>query len=81
MGERLDDPIWHALTTEQVRFAQRDGDAARLLAAQLALVRGAGAGVFLHVKADNARAIALYERLGFRGRRRFRYLVLRRSGP
>jgi predicted GNAT family acetyltransferase len=53
------------------------GHAGRLLGAQLALLRGAGAGVFLHVRADNARAIALYQRLGFRERRRFRYVVLR----
>ena len=56
------------------------GYGARLLTAQLALIRGAGLGVFLHVKADNARAIGLYERLGFRTRRHFDYLVLRGRG-
>ncbi|AKF04048.1 GNAT family N-acetyltransferase [Sandaracinus amylolyticus] len=55
------------------------GLAARLITEQLARIHGAGASAFLHVRADNARAIALYERLGFRTRRRFRYLVLRRA--
>jgi len=55
------------------------GHAARLVTAQLALIRGAGAGAFLHVRADNARAIALYERLGFHGRRTFAYSVFRRA--
>lgn len=54
------------------------GHASRLFSAQLALIGGAGKGAFLHVKADNARAIALYERHGFRARRRFCYLIVRR---
>ncbi|UJR83438.1 GNAT family N-acetyltransferase [Sandaracinus amylolyticus] len=55
------------------------GLAARLMSEQLARIHHAGASAFLHVRADNARAIALYERLGFRPRRRFRYVVLRRA--
>jgi len=53
------------------------GLAARLMTAQLALLHRADlASPFLHVKAENARAIALYERLGFRIRRRFDYHVV-----
>lgn len=52
------------------------GLAARLMTAQLALLGSQGFATFLHVKADNARAIALYERLGFRLRRRATYVVL-----
>jgi ribosomal protein S18 acetylase RimI-like enzyme len=55
------------------------GHAARLTAAQVARIHAEGARAFLHVKADNARAIGLYERLGFRARRRFAYLVVRRQ--
>lgn len=35
---------------------------------------------FLHVREDNVRAIALYERLGFRRRVRRHYAVLRKTG-
>ena len=48
------------------------GHAARPVTAQLARILGGGAGAFLPVRADNARAIALYQRLGFRVRREFR---------
>jgi ribosomal protein S18 acetylase RimI-like enzyme len=34
---------------------------------------------FLHVRADNARAIAIYERLGFRIRWKGHFAVLRRT--
>jgi len=49
------------------------GLAARLIRAQLARIGPA----FLHVRADNARAIGLYEHLGFRIRRTFDYVIVR----
>jgi predicted GNAT family acetyltransferase len=52
------------------------GHAARVIAAQLARIRGSGASAFLHVREQNARAVRLYERLGFRMNRRFGYLVV-----
>jgi ribosomal protein S18 acetylase RimI-like enzyme len=54
------------------------GFAVRLMTAQLALIGALGQTAFLHVKAENARAIAIYERLGFRLRRRATYVVLSR---
>ena len=41
------------------------GYAANLMLHQLSLIRSQGKIPFLHVRDDNARAIALYERLGF----------------
>jgi ribosomal protein S18 acetylase RimI-like enzyme len=53
------------------------GHGAALVAAQIALMQAAGDTCFLHVLGSNQRAIALYERLGFRIRRRFRYVITR----
>ncbi len=58
-------------------FAGR-GLAAMLVAACARRIRAAGEQPFLHVRASNARAIALYQRLGFVERARLGYAVVRR---
>ena len=54
------------------------GYAASLLLHQLALIRGQGKIPFLHVRDDNARAIALYERLGFHCSGAMQFYFMRR---
>jgi len=41
-------------------------------------IRDRGETAFLHVRQDNARAITLYERLGFQARKLLHFAVLRR---
>jgi ribosomal protein S18 acetylase RimI-like enzyme len=55
------------------------GYAAALMMEVMRRIRDRGETPFLHVRGDNARAIALYERLGFRPRKRGYYAVLRRA--
>jgi ribosomal protein S18 acetylase RimI-like enzyme len=52
------------------------GLARRLTGTAIARVLAEGALPFLHVRASNTRAVALYERIGFRPRRSFRYTVV-----
>jgi predicted GNAT family acetyltransferase len=54
------------------------GYAALLLTEIMRLMRQRGEIPFLHVREDNTRAIALYQRLGFRTRIRRHYAILRR---
>ena len=54
------------------------GYAARLMTEVIRRIRERGERPFLHVRSDNARAIALYERLGFGKRWEGHFAVLRR---
>jgi ribosomal protein S18 acetylase RimI-like enzyme len=53
------------------------GFAAFLMQTVMERIRSRGETPFLHVRADNARAIALYERLSFRARVQLHYAVVR----
>jgi len=54
------------------------GYAAVLMSEVMQRIRDRGETPFLHVRGDNDRAIALYERLGFRTRKRGHFAVLRK---
>jgi len=55
------------------------GYAASLMSALIEKMRSQGETPFLHVRADNHRAIALYERLGFRKRVQFHLAVIQKQ--
>ena len=55
------------------------GHGAAVTRKQIHSILAAGEHPFLHVRGDNARAIALYERLGFAPRMRRRYVVMKRA--
>ena len=56
------------------------GYAAALTQHQLSLIQSQGQLPFLHVRADNSRAIALYERLHFKVNREMNFYFLKREG-
>jgi ribosomal protein S18 acetylase RimI-like enzyme len=57
------------------------GYASALVGALVQRIHEQAAVPFLHVRAENRRAVELYERLGFKGRVIFQLTVLRRNGP
>src|SRR5215831_17954859 len=78
-GERLKVPGYtevSAVCTHPDHLGK--GYAARLMTEVMRCIRERGEKPFLHVRGDNARAIALYERLGFRTRWEGHFAVLRR---
>ena len=78
-GERLKLPGWteiSAVCSHPDHLGR--GHAAALVSEVGRRIVERGDRPFLHVLPGNARAIALYERLGFRTRTAFRYAVLRR---
>ena len=56
------------------------GFAAALTQHQLNLIQSQGQFPFLHVRADNSRAIALYERLNFKVNREMNFYFMKRDG-
>jgi len=78
-GERLKVPGYtevSAVCTHPDHLGQ--GYAAKLMTEVMRRVRERGERPFLHVRSDNARAVSLYERLGFRKRWEGHFAVLRR---
>ena len=79
-GERLKVPGYtevSAVCTHPDHLGK--GYAGTLMKQVMRCIRQRGETPFLHVRADNARAIALYERLGFRTNWEGHFAVLRRT--
>lgn len=76
-GERLRLPGFteiSAVCTHPDHLGQ--GHARRLIALLLGRIQGRRERAFLHVREDNARAVELYERMGFRSRVSVKYALL-----
>ncbi|WP_217242470.1 GNAT family N-acetyltransferase [Streptomyces sp. AC555_RSS877] len=81
-GERLRPPGWAETSAVCTTAAHRgQGLAARLVLAVAADARSRGDRSFLHVTADNTRAVRLYESLGFRVRCRTAFTMVRVPAP
>lgn len=77
-GERLKVPGYteiSAVCTHPDNLGK--GYAAALMTEIMRSIRARGEKPFLHVRGDNSRAIAIYERLGFHKRREGHYAILR----
>jgi ribosomal protein S18 acetylase RimI-like enzyme len=69
-GERLHPPGWTEISAVCTRVEYRGkGLARQLVLALTSEIHSRGESAFLHVSADNSRAIGLYESLGFEPRR------------
>ncbi|MEV0318526.1 GNAT family N-acetyltransferase [Streptomyces sp. NPDC050658] len=80
-GERLHPPGWTEISAVCTDPAHRgQGLASRLVLAVAHGIRQRGETPFLHTSARNTNAIRLYESLGFRLRRRTRFLSARVPG-
>jgi len=80
-GERLKVPGYtevSAVCTHPDHLGK--GYAGALMLEVMRGIRERGETPFLHVRSDNFRAIAIYERLGFRKRWEGHYAILRRTG-
>jgi ribosomal protein S18 acetylase RimI-like enzyme len=79
-GERLKVPGYTEVSAVCTHPEHVGNGYARVLMMELmGGIRDRGEIAFLHVRQDNTRAVALYERLGFRTRRVVYFTVLRRS--
>lgn len=79
-GERLKIPGYTEVSAICTHPEHTGHGYARTLTAEvMRRIRSHGETPFLHVRADNARAIALYERLGFRQRVLLHFAVLRKE--
>ncbi len=77
-GERLHPPGWREVSAVCTDDAYRgQGLASRLVRAVVAGIGRRGETAFLHAAAGNTNAIRLYEKLGFRLRRRITFVVVR----
>jgi len=79
-GERLKVPGYTEVSAVCTHPDHSGKGYARVLMGEIMRgIRERGEVPFLHVRCDNARAVALYERLGFRTRITVHYAVLRKS--
>jgi GNAT superfamily N-acetyltransferase len=77
-GERLQPPGFTEVSAVCTHpSATGQGLARGLVAAVVGRIQARGETAFLHVRPDNARAIAIYEQLGFRRRREIRIQVVK----
>ena len=79
-GERLKVPGFTEISAVCTHPEHTGKSYARLLMSEIVnRIRARGETPFLHVRQDNARAIAVYELLGFQARKLLHFAVLRRA--